>query len=286
MLEILLPMAAAMGIGSYLAGSLPLFLRLSEESLDLVSKFGAGLLVGTALVVIIPEGVHALMSTSGEATHEAARRSILHAEGTGEEHESGAGMGAAMVLGFAFMLLIDQIGSHSHKKTPGDAENGTNGDAHRSVKTKITATIGLIVHAAADGIALGAAVASSQTALSFIVFLAIMLHKAPASFGLTSYLLHTNSDAKTVRKYLMAFAAAAPLGAVLTYAILSGGIIVLENTSHSTGLALLFSAGTFLYVATIHVLPEAQHEHSGYKGALATIIGLIMPLFLNIGHEH
>ena len=40
-----------------------------------------------------------------------------------------------------------------------------------------TATLGLVVHAAADGIALGAAATTNQTDVEMIVFLAIMLHK-------------------------------------------------------------------------------------------------------------
>lgn len=54
----------------------------------------------------------------------------------------------------------------------------------------ITATIGLVVHAAADGVALGAAATTSHADVEIIVFLAIMLHKAPAAFGLVTYLLH------------------------------------------------------------------------------------------------
>ena len=40
-----------------------------------------------------------------------------------------------------------------------------------------TTTLGLVVHAAADGIALGAAAATNQLDVEIIVFLAIMLHK-------------------------------------------------------------------------------------------------------------
>ena len=81
-----------MFLGSYLAGSVPLAFSLSEVSenslccfhlcllcasicsclpsptqnrLRLVSSFGAGLLVGAALIVIIPEGVELLVE-SGE----------------------------------------------------------------------------------------------------------------------------------------------------------------------------------------------------------------------------
>lgn len=41
----------------------------------------------------------------------------------------------------------------------------------------MTATLGLVVHAAADGVALGAAATTSQADVEIIVFLAIMLHK-------------------------------------------------------------------------------------------------------------
>lgn len=47
-----------------------------------------------------------------------------------------------------------------------------------------------MVHAAADGVALGAAATTSHTDVEIIVFLAIMLHKAPAAFGLVTFLLH------------------------------------------------------------------------------------------------
>ena len=46
----------------------------------------------------------------------------------------------------------------------------------------------------ADGIALGAVANTSKTDVEFVIFLAIMLHKAPAAFGLTSFLLHEVSS--------------------------------------------------------------------------------------------
>lgn len=47
-------------------------------------------------------------------------------------------------------------------------------DRHRG---SMTATVGLVVHAAVDGVALGAAATTTQTGVEMIVFLAIMLHK-------------------------------------------------------------------------------------------------------------
>lgn len=46
----------------------------------------------------------------------------------------------------------------------------------------------------ADGVALGAAATTSHADVEIIVFLAIMLHKAPAAFGLVTFLLHEGID--------------------------------------------------------------------------------------------
>lgn len=64
------------------------------------------------------------------------------------------------------MMLVDQISTRRNE--------GLNASQANS-----TATIGLVVHAAADGIALGAAATTSHQDVEMIVFLAIMLHKAP-----------------------------------------------------------------------------------------------------------
>ena len=75
------------------------------------------------------------------------------------------------------------------------------------------------------------------------------------------------------------------------------------NDTHTTGIAMLFSAGTFLYVATVHVLPEIAnrqtkqtlqdgsvviHDHKGFAklDLVALVFGAIVPVILSIGHKH
>ena len=53
--------SAVMLFGSYVAGSVPLFMPMSENNLQLVSVMGAGLLVGVAFAVIVPEGIQTLI---------------------------------------------------------------------------------------------------------------------------------------------------------------------------------------------------------------------------------
>lgn len=67
---------------------------------------------------------------------------------------------------------------------------------------------------------------------------------------------------------------------------------------------MLFSAGTFLYVATVHILPELTamatvrtvaadgsvvvRETQGFTKCelLLMIIGALLPLLLSLGHHH
>ena len=71
---------------------------------------------------------------------------------------------------------------------------------------------------------------------------------------------------------------------------------------NGTGIAMLFSAGTFLYVATVHVLPQttnsshsstvvtdsdgSAHDHQKKSDLLPLVIGIISPLILTATHHH
>lgn len=323
-------LSVAMLVGCYLAGSIPLAFPLSEDRLHLVSVLGAGLLIGTALAVIIPEGVNALFSDSHSHHHhhsaahsheshisavtDLTQRRILgdghtfsSISSSDDESPSPGGMephsliGIMLVLGFVFMMLVDQLSSgagHSHSGGGNDGHSGVN----------ITATLGLVVHAAADGVALGAAAKSSHKEVEMIVFLAIMLHKAPAAFGLVTFLLSEGLDRVRIRRHLLVFAAAAPIAALITFFGLSQQNKENLSSSHTTGSAMLFSAGTFLYVSTVHVLPEIARSrpqsgtglgslesgknsstgigHFNKKELLVIVVGALLPLLLSIGHHH
>lgn len=83
-----------------------------------------------------------------------------------------------------------------------------------------------------------------------------MLHKAPAAFGLVSFLLHEKIDRQRIRKHLAIFSSSAPLLTLLTYFSIGQEQKKTLDSVNATAIAMLFSAGTFLYVATVHVLPE------------------------------
>ncbi|XP_030379567.1 zinc transporter ZIP9-B [Scaptodrosophila lebanonensis] len=264
---ILLLLVVVMLVGSYIAGSIPLVMKLSEEKLKIITVLGAGLLVGTALTVIIPEGIRSLYMDSDRSSVVAAAPK----SSTGADAEAvvvvpttpdySRTIGLSLVLGFVFMMLVDQVSQHK-------SSNGSNGS-----DKNITATLGLVVHAAADGVALGAAATTSHQDVEIIVFLAIMLHKAPAAFGLVSFLLHEKIERQQIRRHLGVFSLSAPLLTILTYFGIGQEQKETLNSVNATGIAMLFSAGTFLYVATVHVLAELTQGGHGHHQQKTTTHG-------------
>jgi len=337
-------LSITMFVGSFISGIIPLTLSLSENKKRLMTIFGAGLLVSTALAVIIPEGVHTLYAndnsqlTTQQHHHEQQamtevkiddphvrhppghhvhkretteelnkifdsmikrKRDALHDKmvqdkgpqddnlNLKDEHEdahksgSHSSIGVTLVLGFVLMFIVDQIGGNMVHVQSSDLQSIRN-------RVTFTTTLGLVIHAGVDGLALGAAASSTQSDVKMIVFIAIMLHKAPASFGLVSFLLHQGLDRIRVKRHLAIFALAAPVGAIFTYIILNLPNQQSFVTSNSTGICMLFSAGTFLYVSTVHVLPEVQNHDTklSLTEVIAFIVGSILPLVLSIGHSH
>jgi zinc transporter 9 len=189
-------------------------------------------------------------------------------------------IGVALILGYILMFLVDHVpealsssqqqyqpmhislsnlhrGPHNSSSlslngltTPGSPPMLTPTPIPIPKKKTSATTIGLVVHACADGIALGASSAAPSSSLSFIVFLAIMLHKAPAAFGLTSVLLKQGLSKRTARTHLAFFSLAAPVGAFATWTIVHilgrGRLGGDEGLTWSTGWVLCFSGGTFL----------------------------------------
>lgn len=308
----LLGMSFAMFIGAFVAGYIPMCIQKSSDPsrMRLITTLGAGVLTGTALIVIIPEGIH--MWTEASAAHEMHE----HEHATGEEHEEheehghhhghhhDSTIGAALAAGFAFMLIVDKISAgygHAHaapvanKHSHGGAACDGHGhgqspdvtlESNKQKGKNSMAMLGLIVHAAIDGVALGASTFAGNSTASALIFFAIMLHKAPASFGLTTFLASTGMNKRDMTQQLLVFSLAAPIGAFATFFAMDAGIF--EYQLKQLAIVMLFSGGTFLFVATAHILPEVMHSGGGLSWAeVGTMVfGTMLPLFLNFEHGH
>ncbi|WVF72836.1 hypothetical protein IAT40_007654 [Kwoniella sp. CBS 6097] len=297
-LLLLLGQSACMFIASFAVGSIPLWIKsaASGRHLKMISVLGMGLLVGAALTIIIPEGV----STLFEA---------LPQDRQGHDETAIHAIGISLLLGFALMLLIETLTPHpphthsepasptsSRSHTPSSSmdsnhrppaqhlnsqtpiitkpkrmhvHEGEDGSDGHSAMHGLNATLGMVIHGAADGIALGASSMSGNGSLSLIIFLAVLVHKGPTALGLTTTLMSLNLPHTAIRRRLVIFSFAAPVGAILTYLLVRAfGSSSIGQVNRGevdalgwwTGIALLFSGGSFLYVATV-IQPLSSHSH-------------------------
>lgn len=270
---------------------------------------GVALILGFGLMYIIDQftGGHSHSSPGHHHGH-------LHGNKSGEGGDQGLGLLplAHSHTSNSGTATVDE--QHDQPTSPKETHPATSSHSPSTTSSSSNSTlIGLIIHSASDGLAMGAAFSSSQTHLHLLIFFAILLHKAPSAFALGTYLIAAHVPRRRARRQLMVFSAAAPLSTVLTYLVLNGvqfgegedGVESARRMVMWTGIVLLFSAGSFLYVAAVHVLPEMMHEtkaavrsggRSGdmsgaagkvevYRDTLIVVLGMVTPLILQSDHH-
>ena len=272
-------------IGSLISALSPQIFKVKQENTMKLATLGAGLLVGSALGIVIPEGIESIYETNqGNA-------SIV---------------GLLMSAGFVLMLLIDTLiaphNSHveegkvhtspaTHTQQPQIPQRMRSYTPLRPIEDNthspakaLSKTAGLTIHSFCDGIALGAAsLSNNSNSLSIVVFLAVAIHKAPASLGLSTSLLSLRPQLKTslYRLCILIFSLSAPISAFLTFFLLR--LMNFNNSDSSIpGYALLFSGGTFLFVAA-QATSEQLEESTNKKQFIALFLaGIIAPILLSL----
>ena len=124
----------------------------------------------------------------------------------------------------------------------------THGGEFVSTKTSYSVLAGLAVHALFDGVAIGSGFALSS-GLGWLIFLAILLHKAPEGFTMASVMLASGSSRST-----------ALFSAVILAATTLLGVLVIGLVPGLVRFGLPVSAGVALYVAATDLVPEVNRE--------------------------
>lgn len=288
---------------------------------QVISVLGAGLLTGAALQIIIPEGFSSIVPNNAapnEAPHWLAGfvltlgfltmliidqlqthciqipwchssddMSSLHRAASRDD-----------LLPSTTPHLHVDVPTTNHHTTTSHLPSISSSSRHAAKDHTHAASrvvIGLLIHAAADGLSLGAASLTGDHSLELVVALAMILHKLPVAMGLAAYLQSTRIPWRTTQRWLIAFSAMMPVSTLLTYWLLAavpgaqqeGGVVV--------PLCLLFSGGTVLYAATMHILPEIMSaattasgvQHLSVSHMLLFVVGALAPLGLKLmpGHE-
>jgi len=300
-----------------------------------LTAFGSGLLLGAGLGIIIPEGVEAIAeaseSSSGHAHFPTTTVAIsllvgfmfmltteqllpgAHPRSGPHIPTSGLPSPKDSTVEFDADVELGELEGDSaqspHHTAPGSASTSVQRPATPRTATgdglKIpisgkgfTLTLGLVLHALSDGLALGSSIVSDPGSqeLSLVVFAALIIHKAPTALALTTSLLASGVNRTDCKKFLSIFSASTPTGAVLAYLFLWFFRSTDGDKNHWTGIAMLISGGSFLYVATV-LQPVSSDNTSGLpredevstKTRLVFIVlGMFAPLLFStlVGHGH
>jgi len=188
--------------------------RWSVRALDNMVALSAGFMVSVALLDLIPDAIK------------------IH----GEE--------AALVILIGYLLVhLTQhtLAPHFHFGE----------EVHHVTKlVSFSALAGLILHTFVDGVAIASGFGVSH-ALGLLVFVAILLHKLPEGFAISSLFLASGESRRAALAASGALAVSSLLGALLTQQVPILG---------QYGLPL--AAGVTLYVGASNLVPEFQ----GKKG--------------------
>ena len=113
-------------------------------------------LAGVCLILIIPEGAEYLYEMEEYPYDTPAEAQMI---------------GTCLMGGFMLLLFSEKLFGSDHGKGS-------------------SIGIGMIIHGASDGVALAAANWTENSALEWIIFVGIFLHKLPASFGLSASIVN------------------------------------------------------------------------------------------------
>jgi zinc and cadmium transporter len=276
-------------IASLAGGALPWFVKLTHRRMQLVMSFVGGLMLGVALLHLLP--------------HSLAEQGSI---------DQTASWTLAGLLTMFLLIRVFHVHAHEHGDTSEVAAQLDHShdepcqhhhEHHEHVSGKhpfswLGLALGLSLHTLIDGVALGTALVAEAhdqhgwALFGLGTFLAVALHKPLDAMSITSLMAAGGWSRRTIHLANIGFAVICPLGAIGSV----WGMMGFFAEQHVViGSALAFAAGVFLCIALADLLPEvAFHTHDRlwltlalFLGiALAWSIGLLEPQHAHDAHQH
>ncbi len=228
MLKISLILGTIAALADVVGGLVLVRAKGVERYLRYFVALGAGFLMATALLEMMPEGMRLNPRLAPVLI-----------------------MGGYCVV----HLLEHTINAHFHY---GEETHTGEFVSHR---TGYSVLAGLSVHALFDGVAIGSGFALHDW-LGWLIFLAILLHKAPEGFTMASVMLASG------RSRVAAFYSAVALAGATV-----AGVLVIGLAPGLVLYGLPLSAGVAIYVAATDLVPEVNRE-PGIRMALVFFAGV------------
>ncbi|WPK23476.1 hypothetical protein PUMCH_000717 [Australozyma saopauloensis] len=252
----------------------PLKTQLSPKMLQKALALSIGMLVGTAIAVVVPEGVELLVEGKDLLLW---RVPVLFV------------IGCSILMGFMVMYLVDHHQVIKNRFFPELMLSKVNDTSFGSI-VQCPLTLSLILHSTTDGFALGVTSVDELLSMHYIFYSMIILHKLPTAFSLSTVLVQKGLSERLCYAHFLAFAAATPIALILAYPLAR-----ISLTDHSMlAVLLLFSSGTFLY-SVVHLVldqppkddPESisvniPEQNDDFLNLVLTMCGTLVPLLFSL----
>jgi ZIP family zinc transporter/zinc and cadmium transporter len=228
LLKLSLILGAIAALADVVGGLVLVRARGVERYLRYFVALGAGFLIATALLEMTPEGLK-LNPSWGPVL---------------------------IMIGYCVVHLLEHtINAHFHY--------GEETHHHEFISrhTGNSVMAGLSLHALFDGVAIGSGFLVSGW-LGWLIFLAILLHKAPEGFTMASVMLASGRSRS-----------AALYSAIVLAGATMAGVLVIQLIPSWLPYGLPVSAGVALYVAATDLVPEVNRE-PGIRMALVFFAGV------------
>jgi len=243
----------------------------------------AGFLISAAMLIAIPEGFLLLNGHGDHSDGHSFSLLVLSDYGYHSDHSDGHSTallgGTALLLGFVFMLLLEGLGfGHDvHEEHHDHMEEHSHDHVNHPAEHSSSLVIGLTLHAATDGLVLAAAFSLGELVLGIQLAVVVLMHKFPAAFSLAAYSLHERDDRTRSMLDLLFFACATPLAMIVSWFFFDPG------KGSWQGLAVLFAAGSFIYVSTVDVLPTIHIRENSKQSLGYVMLGIALMLVISFG---
>ena len=223
--KILLPLVfgLAAAAGNVLGGFFVVHREWPRRYITYFVAIGAGFMLATSLIEIVPESIR----LSGESA-------LIF-----------------VLVGYFIVHLFEHtLAPHFH------FGEETHHAEMRVRHASLSALVGLAIHTFFDGVAIASGFLVSRW-LGMVIFLAIVLHKLPEGFTVSSLLLAGGNTRGR------ALSGAALLGAATVLGVLLTGVLQSELMY-----TLPLSGGVTIYVAASDLIPEVNREPGGWNAVL------------------
>ncbi|KOC70528.1 Zinc transporter SLC39A7 [Habropoda laboriosa] len=270
-----------------------------EPLLKMLLSFASGGLLGDAFLHLIP---HALVPD----VHDSSKEVHSHSHDNESNHGHNMSVGLCVLLGIVTFLIVEKAvriiktdHSHSHVHTTTENLSEENKNSNKLQKSsdksdvtskekeekensqnelKIAGYLNLVadfLHNFTDGLAIGASYLVGKN-IGYITTFTILLHEVPHEIGDFAILIQSGYSKKKAIMLQLSTASAALFGTFVS--LLAEGM-----GDFATMWILPFTAGGFVYIATVSVIPELLTDTNfgqSVKEIIMLLLGVCMMVFI------